>query len=117
MATARTCPVSVVIPCFEAGGTVQRALRSIAAQTCPPEEVILVDDGGSSAEAARLRTLESDSTRLVVLPQNRGPASARNAGWAEATRRYVAFLDADDIWHPRKLELQTALMESDPAAQ
>jgi glycosyltransferase involved in cell wall biosynthesis len=110
-------PVSVVIPCFEAGATVERALRSVEAQTRPPEEIILVDDGSSPAQAARLEALASRATRFLVLPQNRGPASARNAGWAEARQRYVAFLDADDVWHPRKLELQTALMESDPAAE
>jgi glycosyltransferase involved in cell wall biosynthesis len=112
-------PVSVVIPSFDAGAAVERALRSVAAQTWQPEEIILVDDGSSSAEAARLSAAVSRASRarIVTLPQNRGPASARNVGWAEARQRYVAFLDADDAWHPRKLELQTALMEGDPAVE
>ena len=115
----RRAPVSVVIPCFEAADTVERALRSVAAQTLPAEETLVVDDGSSPEEAARLAALVSraERTRLLTLAENRGPASARNAGWNEARQPYVAFLDSDDLWHPRKLELQVPLMEADRAAQ
>jgi hypothetical protein len=51
---------------------------------------------------------------VITLERNQGPATARNAGWDAASQPYIAFLDADDAWHPRKLEIQCELMESQP---
>lgn len=109
-------PISVIIPSFRHAGLVPRALASVAAQTLAPLEILLVDDGNDVAEAARLALLPGRFPRLRVirLEQNSGLASARNAGWAEARGRYVAFLDADDAWHPRKLALQRSAMERHP---
>ena len=84
-------------------------------QTARPAEIFVVDDAsddGSSAELAGLGV----AVRTIRLDQNRGPAGARNAGWRAATQPYVAFLDADDAWHVRKIELQLAWMESHPQA-
>ena len=97
--------VSVVIPCY-GGETLPRALASVAAQTRPPLEVIVVDDASPVA-------VQAEGARVIRLERNRGPADARNAGWDLARGRYVAFLDSDDAWHPQKLELQTAVMERD----
>lgn len=111
-------PVSVVIPCYRCSGTLDRALKSVAAQTWPPRETLLVDDG-NDAETARI--LQAQPThyptlgiRVVVLPCNAGAASARNAGWQAATQPYLAFLDADDAWHAKKLELQVPYMQAHP---
>jgi glycosyltransferase involved in cell wall biosynthesis len=98
--------VSVVIPCH-GGATLQRALDSVFAQTLPPLEVIVVDDASPVPVTA-------SGARLLRLERNVGPAEARNAGWDAAQGKYVAFLDSDDAWHPRKLELQTAVMERHP---
>ena len=106
-------PVSVVIPCFRCAATIGRALESVLAQTRRPAEIILVDDAsddGARDAAARL----APELRIIALPRNAGPASARNAGWEAATQDYVAFLDADDAWHPRKLELQLGWMQAHP---
>ena len=110
--------VSVVIPCYQCAGTIERALASVAAQTRRPAEVILVDDASEDDTRELLQKLsqgyEPGWVKLVLLEQNVGAASARNAGWDLATQTYVAFLDADDAWHPKKLEIQSAFMEAHP---
>lgn len=85
----------------------------------PPAEIIVVDDASDDGSADKLVELASSSQsapviRTIRLASNDGPASARNAGWASATQPYIAFLDADDVWHPRKLELQFGWMEAHP---
>lgn len=111
-------PVTAVVPCFRAAGTLARALESVTAQTQLPEETLLVDDGNDADEARRLEELAARfpavRPRVLRLPQNRGAGSARNAGWAAARTDLVAFLDADDAWHPQKLERQAAAMGAHP---
>ncbi len=110
--------VSVIIPCFRCASTIERALRSVAAQTCLPAEVILVDDASGDNTQAVLRQqqagFESGWIKLVLLDQNLGAGSARNAGWAIASQPLIAFLDADDAWHFRKIEIQFAYMMANP---
>jgi glycosyltransferase involved in cell wall biosynthesis len=110
--------VSVVIPCYRCAGTIERAIASVAAQTLRPAEVILVDDGSGDGTQTLLQELsqryESGWIKLVLLARNVGAADARNAGWNQATGTYVAFLDADDAWHPEKIEIQSAYMEAHP---
>lgn len=110
--------VSVVIPYFNDSSTVLRALRSVLAQELSPKEIIIVDDGSKLDEHLALqRILETDirteiPVNLLRKANNSGSASARNIGWEEASSKYVAFLDADDAWHPLKLSLQLPFMES-----
>jgi glycosyltransferase involved in cell wall biosynthesis len=110
--------VSVVIPCYRSAGTIERALASVASQTRLPSEVILVDDASGDDTRELLQRLsqryEPGWVRLVFLDQNVGAGSARNAGWNLATQTYVAFLDADDAWHPEKISMQSAYMEAHP---
>ncbi len=111
-------PVSVVIPCYRCAQTVERAVASVAAQTVQPLELILVDDGSADGTRAVLNELRGRYApgwiRLVLLDQNLGAASARNTGWEQASGHYIALLDADDSWHPRKIELQYKFMASRP---
>ncbi|MDO9214678.1 MAG: glycosyltransferase family 2 protein [Methylococcales bacterium] len=110
-------PVSVVIPCFRCATTIKRAIASIVAQTQKPAEVILVEDNSGDDTLAVLQALAErylDWIKIIALPVNQGAANARNAGWAEATQPYIAFLDADDAWHPQKIEIQTAYMNAHP---
>lgn len=113
-------PVSVVIPCWRCGETITRAVESVASQTRMPREVILVDDASGDGTSAMLHALAARYPPgwITVIEQtaNGGPGVARNAGWEAATSPYIAFLDADDAWHPRKLELQVAWMEAHPEA-
>lgn len=112
-----TAPVTVVIPTYDSSATVAEALASVAAQTVRPAEVIVVDDGSRdrTPDVARAAAAELGlSARIVELPSNGGPSAARNRGWDEATAELVAFLDADDRWHPKKIELQSELMIARP---
>jgi len=114
----RAAPVSVVIPCYRCARTIDRALDSVAAQTRVPAEVILVDDCSQDGTLERLRALAAkhgpDWIKVVTLPRNQGAASARNAGWDVAAQPYLAFLDSDDAWHPRKVEIQYEYMAAHP---
>lgn len=101
MADAR---ISVVIPAFKARGTIDAAICSVLAQTVPPDEIIVVDDGSPDDTAAHVARLYP-SVRLVR-QVNGGCGMARNAGAAVATGDWLAFLDADDAWLPTKLERQ-----------
>ena len=109
---------SVVIPCWRCSRTVRRAVASVAAQSLPALEVILVDDASRDDTLATLQSLQleygSDWIKVIALAANGGPGPARNAGWEAARGEYVAFLDADDAWHPRKLELHLGWLEDHP---
>ena len=111
-------PVSAVVPCYRCAATVRRAVASIAGQTSRPAQVILVDDGSRDDTVDVLRDLRRSYgeswVTVVALDENRGAASARNSGWNIASGEYIAFLDADDAWHPRKLEIQHAFMRARP---
>ena len=114
------CPVSVVMPCFNASGTVVRAVESIARQALAPLEVIAVDDASADATGEILGELATRSWpfdfRVVTLAENRGPGEARNAGLEVVMpgADYIAFQDADDIWLPWKLERQIGWMDRHP---
>jgi len=114
-------PVSVIIPCYRCADTIERAVESIDRQTLPPEEVLLVedcsdDDGKTLNYLYRLQQQYQHKFHLKIIPleKNGGPASARNAGWDAATQPYIAFLDADDEWHPEKLDIQYGYMRRNP---
>lgn len=107
-------PISVIIPCFRCTRTIQRALDSVLHQTQQPAEIILIDDASGDNTLSVLQAFEAQYQgwiRVIALTRNVGAASARNAGWAAATQPYLAFLDADDAWHPQKIEIQYAYMQ------
>jgi glycosyltransferase involved in cell wall biosynthesis len=113
MPVAVPVTVSVVIPCFNAAPFLADALRSVLQQEVDGIEVIVVDDGSSDDSVAIAHTFSS----VRVLQQaNLGPAAARNHGVAHARGRFVAFLDADDVWLPGKLASQLLLIEQAPDA-
>lgn len=105
--------VSVVIPCFNAARYLPEAIESVLAQTHPGREIILVDDGSTDGTPEVARRF---GDRLTYHRQeNRGAAAARNRGMEMARGDLIAFLDADDVWFPRKLELQLLLLSRRPA--
>ena len=98
--------VSVIIPAYQSADTIGRALKSVAAQTLKPREVIVVDDGStdSTYDAALAVNDEMDNIELVVKRQeNAGAGAARNTAISYASGEFIAFLDADDEWLPGKI--------------
>jgi glycosyltransferase involved in cell wall biosynthesis len=95
-----TLPISVVIPAYNRHAMVRRALASVAAQTAPPREVIVVDDCSTDATGAVAAEL---GARVVRHEVNRGEGAARNTGLEHAAQPWVALLDSDDEWLPEHL--------------
>ncbi|MFK2889634.1 glycosyltransferase family 2 protein [Dyella flagellata] len=116
---ATRAPVSVVVPCYRCAATIDEAVGSIANQTLLPAEVLLVEDCSGDGSLAALQRIaaayEEGWIKVIALADNGGPSRARNIAWEQATQTYIAFLDADDTWAPRKLELQMAALKADPS--
>jgi len=113
--------VSVVIPLFNKAPTVGRAIDSVLRQTCPPAELIVVNDGstdgGDRIARDRSNAAEAAGVAYRVIDQpNGGVSRARNAGLRAASRPFVAFLDADDRWLPEYLARMGPLVAAHPAA-
>jgi glycosyltransferase involved in cell wall biosynthesis len=94
--------ITVVIPAFNAGQTIERALRSVLSQTYRPLQVIVVDDASTDQTSAKVTAFGWRDVELVRLDRQAGAGMARNAGILRADGDYVAFLDADDEWLPEK---------------
>jgi len=112
-------PVSVIVPCFCCRKTIKRTISSILNQSLLPRELILVEDASpdNGETLEELHSLKGQiydkiETHIVELKENGGPSVARNIGWDKATQPYIAFLDSDDTWHPRKIEIQYGFMKS-----
>jgi teichuronic acid biosynthesis glycosyltransferase TuaG len=117
----RTARVGVVIPCYQCAETIERAVNSVMAQTMRPAEMWLVDDASpdqnrtlEALHALKRRYAPRVRIEVLSLASNGGPSAARNAGWSASEQSYIAFLDADDAWHPNKLELQYCWMKDHP---
>lgn len=109
--------VSVVIPAHNAGRVVEATLRSVQAQTWTEFEALVIDDGSTDATAAVVRQFAEQDTRFCLLSRDHaGVSQARNAGLARARGEWIAFLDADDVWVPEKLERQIGLCHADARA-
>jgi len=104
--------ISCIIPVFNGERYLTEGLDSILAQTYRPIEIIVVDDGSTDG-TRELVASYGDQVRYLWQP-NSGPATARNQGLSAASGEFVAFLDADDLWHPEKLERQMARFDARP---
>lgn len=119
----KNAPISVVIPCYVAADSLERAVDSVFNQSLKPNEIILIDDaspdGGKTKRLigvlVRKYTNLDAGISIVTkyLESNKGPGGARNAGWEVASQEWVAFLDADDAWHHDKIKLQYEITQSD----
>ena len=100
--------ISVIVPVYNAAGSLHRSLRSVLAQTLSDFELIVVDDCSTDGSADILRGYEAldDRVRILSTEKNSGPGVARNVGLQNARGRYIAFLDSDDFWMKHKLEKQ-----------
>ena len=109
--------ISVVMPCHNAAPYVDEAIASVLGQSYPQVELIVVDDGSTDGSTEILQRLAAENPeRITLIYQNRGgPFAARNRALAHANGNYIAFLDADDAWHPDALRLMHDALETDPA--
>ena len=102
----------MVIPTYNRAEMVVEAVQCVLAQTHSNTEIIVVDDGGTDDTPQRLAEF---GPRVLYLRQaNQGVAAARNAGIRRASGEFVAFLDSDDLWHQRKLEIQMDYLRRHP---
>lgn len=105
--------VSVVIPSHNRAALLPRAIRSALEQTQPPLEIIVVDDGSTDDTERVLAEMEVPNLRYLKQSSSTGAAAARNRGIEEARGELIGFLDSDDRWLPKKLELQCTLFDTD----
>ncbi|MBA4040224.1 MAG: glycosyltransferase family 2 protein [Sphingobium sp.] len=109
--------VTTIIPAFNASRTIAETIGSALAQTHAEHEIVVVDDGSTDATRAIVSAIAQRHPNICIVGQeNRGLASARNAGIAAARGDYIAPLDADDLWHPEKLARQLAAIDARPSA-
>jgi len=109
--------VSAILPVFNGRRFLHEAVQSVLAQTLPPCELIVVDDGSTDGSLAELEGLVAASFPIRVLRQsNKGQSAARNLASRRAQGEYLAFLDQDDRWYPKHLETLVALLDADAAA-
>jgi glycosyltransferase involved in cell wall biosynthesis len=106
--------VSVIMPVHQAAAFLHEGVASVQAQTLPDWELCAVEDGSTDDSWAVLQALAAADPRIRPhrMAARGGPGPARNAGLAAARGRYMAFLDADDLWHPTKLERQVGWMQA-----
>ena len=104
--------ISVIIPAFNCAPWIRQAIDSVLNQSIAVHEIIVIDDGSTDDTAD---VLASYGAKIQSIRQdNQGVATARNTAIRRTTGELIAFLDADDVWHPRKLELQLRIMASNP---
>lgn len=110
--------IGVVIPTFNSAETIVRALESVLRQTRTPTKIVVVDNASSDSTCQAVEKFSTQHSELhidlVRLDANLGPGVARNIGWEKCGTSLIAFLDSDDSWHPRKLELQCELVRQHP---
>jgi GT2 family glycosyltransferase len=103
--------ISIVVPTYNRAALLEATLRSILAQTVPIGEIIVVDDG-STDNTEEVCRRQPGLVRYIRQPNSGLPAVARNRGIDQASGAWIALCDSDDIWHPRKLEVQLAAMQA-----
>lgn len=106
--------VSVITPCFNSSVFIKETIESVLSQTYQNWEMIIVDDMSTDNSVELISGYKNNDQRikLIQLNQKAGAAEARNIALREATGRFIAFLDSDDVWFPTKLEEQIQFMNS-----
>jgi teichuronic acid biosynthesis glycosyltransferase TuaG len=114
MSASKKNMVSIIVPVFNGSKTIERTVDSIKSQTYENWELLIVNDNSSDDTSNVLNELAKTDKRIRVfdLDKNVGAATARNIGIIESSGRYIAYLDADDLWDKMKLEKQLSFMNS-----
>lgn len=108
--------ISVIIPLYNRRDEIGRAIASALGQSRAPDEIVVVDDASRDGSAEAVAALGDSRIRLLRHPSNRGAAAARNTGIAAATSDWIALLDSDDEWEPKKLARQLDMLLAAPDA-
>ncbi|MCQ2519440.1 MAG: glycosyltransferase [Lachnospiraceae bacterium] len=103
--------ISIIVPVYNAEKFIKETIASVQAQDYQNWELLLVDDCSKDSSAKIISECDDARVKLVSQPENKGAYAARNRGLKEAKGRYIAFLDADDLWEPEKLSHQLAFMK------
>lgn len=105
--------VSIITPCYNCSKFIEETIHSIQNQTYSNWELLISDDGSTDNSVEIIERLQLTDARIKLFKlQNSGAAVARNHSIKMANGRYIAFLDSDDLWLPKKLEKQVAFMEN-----
>lgn len=111
--------ISIVVPVYNAANYIEKTIEMVRKQTFSDWELLLIDDGSKDRSCevieALLKQQPDSRIRLIKKGRNEGAAKARNTGLDAAKGRYIAFLDADDVWFPEKLSKELGFMESQEA--
>jgi glycosyltransferase involved in cell wall biosynthesis len=105
---------SVIIPVYNGAETIERAINSVLAQSYPATEIIIVDDASNDKTHEIIQDNYASKVQFIQKIVNQGSSAARNKGMDVASGNYIAFLDADDAWHPDKLMLMNTILLSKP---
>lgn len=112
--------ISIIVPVYHVEKYIYETMECVRRQTYQDWELLLVEDCGGDRCAELIRQYAEQTgdgrIRLICQPSNKGAAMARNRGLEEAAGRYIAYLDADDLWVPEKLEKELAFMKEKQAA-
>ncbi|RAP29908.1 hypothetical protein DID78_02960 [Candidatus Marinamargulisbacteria bacterium SCGC AG-343-D04] len=109
----KPCSISVIIPTFNRYSTLKRAIDSVLKQT-KESECIVVDDASTDDTKSLVKNYDESLVRYVALSENKGVSYARNCGVQAATGNWIAFLDSDDEWLPKKLEHHLSFLDAHP---
>ena len=116
--TAPQCIVSIIMPCYNAEAFITDAIKSVVEQTFSNWELLVCDDGSTDLSLLRAKEFSSRNNRIKIMQNKyeKGASGARNTALDSATGRYIAFLDADDLWKPNKLSRQINFMQTNKIA-
>ncbi len=108
--------VSIIVPVYNAEEFINDTIKTVQDQTYKNWELIMIDDCSTDRSTEQILKYKSDKIKLIKLKKNSGAAICRNTGIKEAKGRYIAFLDADDLWKKEKLEVQLEFMKDKKCA-
>jgi len=107
--------ISVVMPAYNAGAFIRESIDSILNQSMQDFELLIINDGSSDDTEAVVQSFQSGKIAYRAQPENRGVPATRNALLGMARGEYIAFADSDDVYHPRRLEIQADFLRAHPA--
>ena len=107
--------ITVIIPTYNRANTIERAIRSVLAQTIGELKIIVIDDASNDNTESIVRSIGTGDIEYIKLTSNRGACNARNIGIRNSATKYIAFLDSDDEWFPEKMEKQYQFLQETDA--